>query len=1663
LLSNSEYIVKVDVNKIFHLPSKVKYFRFKLNTFKQVLFVNQGVFSPIDSTLKVQKYQGSIVFNDFIEFDYVNELFKAEQNGKRLPISFNPGKSKDTFSFIIDNVIRKNTNDTLTLSWDGKPIGIDLYGSKKVIIPSLNQFKVNNIELKADSILRLKISFSDPLRANQNFDSLVMIKGASVSAINCNNKYLTVDFNDLLVQKIHLSISKDLVNIIGTHLIEELSQIVALEKDEPALRISDSTFIISEFSDNFHWEFEALKLKFVNVQIYKIFANNVLQFLQTNDFQGIDQIERVGSIVYQNTITLSEQLQYDPDKWTKYQININDFEPEEGCVYCVLVNFKSHQTVLPCMHTVETTKNTWAGFLDDYYSNKGDSVNNPCSDQFYGFRRGIHYNLYYTKLGILTKQIGNDSLYVWVTDINNAQSSKNVSIQILNYQQQLIANGISDNDGMVRFKLDELPSFIIARQGNNTTYLKLNKVSGQINNDNEKVYFIKKRKYWSPGDTLNFGFIHNATIKPMANSLLTLNIFSPDKKKIHTKLKPVDNKNQYLFNYFIPKGSEIGEYTAEIIINGLTFEESFEILPRVTDKIKINCQLSNESNSDYEYELSVENAKVFAGKLNYNVEVNSEYESVSLKTYEKFHFGNSNNKKRTEKFSGVLDEFGKRVLKLKKGSNNSELKVNHTFYIRIINENVGFNESLKSYSNLIKKPIIGINLNYAGQKKNLFYCDSTLVFNFLLLDKNYNKIEKKTNAQVKLYKKGNDNKFNFLSSEPIQFKYGRCNWSTLFNFPNKGKYKLEIRTNNGNAVAYRIFDIEWPEKYSSKNINSSLLGNYFNIGNDTIFISDSLNVEIKSEESGSVLLTAENQNGINYHKRFIVNKGVNVFRIPVNNEFYPLTELYTCLFRPNKTAIFSKKTLHIKRKTEGLNPIIYGLNEVEAENTITVTVKEKNNYPLNYIMTVSPANEIDNNSNLVDFYSNSNYSFKNVTADVYGNFMFSNNRANSSEIKTTQERLIEKNPFSPFNFQRGPFYIAAGESKIHKITMPQYIGDVNISIIASSIDYKNIKEVVHRVSVNKSIMILTSAPDNISPNEEFYLPINVFSSRKEKREAIIELKNNFELNVLDELEKKVWVNYLQTDTTNFKLKSKRRTGLGGINIFAIDSNLTESRSLKIPIKSNTFIDNRWVEKELDSEEKWQTRFTPIGIKGTNHTAVEFSENSNIHLSQLILKLLNNSHPDIEHLISSAFPLMFIDELTNINEGLSLLLKEKIQKVLNKLIYYQLPSGGFSYWLNNEQEQNWCSSYAGYFMIEAQKKGFDINQAVYNKWLRYQRRKCLTWNFIGGNSDLEQAFGLFTLALANKPDVNSMQKLKNKKLSDVAALQLSMAFNLIEESKIAKQIISEVRKDYIYLNDHTFGNPLRNNAIKLESYRYLNNKLVADSIKSELEKLIVDANYQSLQGISFSIIALAKYYKNDIKKLDKKIIYTVNRGKQKHHRSLKPYGIVQIPIEFTLTKTIDITNNTKNKINVSIDYSGKPDKTSATINNKFIQGTLIFKNSLGHVVNKGKVNANSQLNAEVSIVPLKSNLNTNYMVLVFPIANCFDFLSFTDSKNEHIHFIHQTKNKVFYYFTLPDEGIQINIPLSTKHKGYFRQPPVQVYSLYNPMVKAVLTGEDFSVW
>ena len=118
---------------------------------------------------------------------------------------------------------------------------------------------------------------------------------------------------------------------------------------------------------------------------------------------------------------------------------------------------------------------------------------------------------------------------------------------------------------------------------------------------------------------------------------------------------------------------------------------------------------------------------------------------------------------------------------------------------------------------------------------------------------------------------------------------------------------------------------------------------------------------------------------------------------------------------------------------------------------------------------------------------------------------------------------------------------------------------------------------------------------------------------------------------------------------------------------------------------------------------------------------------------------------------------------------------------------------FSYWQGNHEADDWGSSYAGHFLIEAEKKGYVLPISFKNKWISYQQGKMAKqWRFEKqyGN-DLAQAYRLYTLAVAGSADLASMNRLRETVgISNESKLRLAATYAIIKQNSAGLSLLSQ---------------------------------------------------------------------------------------------------------------------------------------------------------------------------------------------------------------------------------------------------------------------------------
>ena len=213
----------------------------------------------------------------------------------------------------------------------------------------------------------------------------------------------------------------------------------------------------------------------------------------------------------------------------------------------------------------------------------------------------------------------------------------------------------------------------------------------------------------------------------------------------------------------------------------------------------------------------------------------------------------------------------------------------------------------------------------------------------------------------------------------------------------------------------------------------------------------------------------------------------------------------------------------------------------------------------------------------------------------------------------------------------------------------------------------------------------------------------------------------------------------------------------------------------------------------------------------NEVTLETSYLPPLDLEKRLDYLIHYPHGCLEQTLSVAMPQLYLKDLVRLDERQTRRIEEHIKAAIQKMTGFQMTNGAFSYWPGDRLWHEWTTSYAGYFLLEAQRLGYHVPQALLDSWRANQ--KMLANNYVTGGyaAELTQAFRLFGLALARDPDLGAMNRLRETPgLPGLAGLMLAAAFHMTGQADAAADLAERARPDFkAYRDDSvTFGSDPR---------------------------------------------------------------------------------------------------------------------------------------------------------------------------------------------------------------------------------------------------------------
>ncbi|MCL1937550.1 MAG: MG2 domain-containing protein [Candidatus Azobacteroides sp.] len=1350
-----------------------------------------------------------------------------------------------------------------------------------------------------------------------------------------------------------------------------------------------------------------------------------------------------------------------------------------------------------------------------------DERDNPCSPSYYmGSDTKASCNVVVSDIGVIAKSNSDNQWWIALSNILDAKPIAGAEIILYNYQLQPIATAKSGSDGFAMLTPKGKPFILVASSGKGQkTYLRL--VDGEENslsrfdvggkeiNKGIKGYIYGERGVWRPGDTLHVTFILNDPEKRIPeNHPVSFELYNA-RGQFYSKQIITRGVNGF-YTYAVPTKDDdpTGLWNAYVKVGGTSFQKSFRIETIKPNRLKINLSLPGRDRIDADQGSA--NALltsswltgVVARNLKAKVEMTLTKTNTQFKGFENYLFNNpasdfSTNE--SEIFDGALNESGEVNFNFKTPkAENAPGMLNANIVCRVFEQ--GGDASIYT-QNIPYSPFssyVGVNLNQPSDR--YIETDTDHRFDVVTVNANGKPVDR-NNLEYKIYRIGwswwweqNSESFstyvNGSSYEPVaqgklKTSNGKANFFFLLKYPEWGRYLVYVKDKDSGHAAGGVVYIDWPDwrGRSNKSDPDNIKMLSFSTNKTSYEVGEEVTVIIPASGGGGNALVAL-ENGSTVLNRSWVSlseKGDTKYTFKATPEMSPNFYIHISLLQPHAQKandlpirMYGVMPVKISNKESILNPQIDMPDVLRPETEFTVEVSEKNGKPMTYTLAIVDDGLLDlTNFKTPDpwneFYAREALGirtwdmFDYVMGAFTGKYSAMFSVGGDEDMKPANTKA---NRFKPVVKYLGPFALSKGEKKKHKIVLPVYVGSVRTMVVAGQDGAYGKAE--KTTPVRTPLMILSSLPRVVSANEEITLPVNVFAMENTVKDVSVKVETTGLLQVDGAGSRSVRFSQPGDEMAYFSMKTGSKTGIEKVTITATGGGKTSKETIEIDVRNpNPAIilsDN----KLLNAGESGEFDYQLTGVSDDDWVKLDVSRIPSVDLSRRFDFLYNYEHYCSEQLTSRALPLLHITQFKDVDAAESDAIKKNIREAIKNLYGRQLTSGGIVYWPGQSSADDWITSYAGSFLVLAKEKGYEVNNEALNRWKNYQRKGAQNWspttsssdNYYLKSSELQQAYRLYTLALAGVPELGAMNRLKEtKNLSLQARWCLAAAYALNGKNKPAEELIFNIPSAVeSYYSSYTYGSSDRDEAMILQTLVLMGRLKEAFQQAQRMSQKLSQQNYYDTQSTAFILVAMGSLAEKTSGSIE--FDWTLNGKKQEGVRSAKAAYSIQAPKRPSEGKLF-FTNRGKGTLYVNLVSKSKPlnDTLPAVANN--LRLNVSYTDLSGKPVDITELKQGSDFVAVVEVANTNSVNDYTDLALTHIIPSGWEIFNeqMTGSENSSTVSDAYTyrdirDDRVLTYFDLPrGKSKTIKVRLQASYAGSFVLPAILCEAMYDTTTQA----------
>lgn len=1362
----------------------------------------------------------------------------------------------------------------------------------------------------------------------------------------------------------------------------------------------------------------------------------------------------------------------------------------------------------------------WYGYdHEGYYWYEEDL--DPCGEDYYRAQRPQGRNVLASDLGLMAKSANDGSWRFAVADLVTTAPLAGVELRVLGPQHQVLATLKSDKDGLAELNATAArPALLVAQKGGQYGYLRLEPgsalsvsefdVSGRQTQKGVKGFLYGERGVWRPGDTLHLAFMLEDAAMAKDHPVV-LQLFDPQGRPQNRLVAGIGVQGIYRFSTATAPDAPTGLWNAQVQVGSARFERSLRIETVRPNRLRIQLDAGAERLQGPGPHPMALHAEWLHGApardLRTTVTLILAADRLAFKGYEHWNFEDLAHSVTDDEvlvFEGRTASDGDLQFPFTVPQREGlPALVKANLVTRVFEPGGDASMDRSTVSVTPYSAYAGLRVPPASGEWGSYFTDTTYTVDLASLTPAGAALGGR-NLRVQVLKLGHSwwwdgavgGEANYMSASHSSLRQevtlttdsrGRATFPLKVDRTNWGRIALRVQDMESGHVSASLLYFDWPgwEGRARREDPKAASMLTFTADKDRYQPGDEAILTIPSSGEGRALITIASHDRILSMRWVELSERESRVTVPITADMAPNVYADVCLLQPHGSVandlpirLHGVLPLFVEDAASRLAPVLNVPKNIRTGSPFQVKVSEATGRPMTYTLAIVDEGLLDltrfrtpdpwNHFHAREALGMQSWDLYDEVIGAYGQQVQRILALGGSDEGGPVEGARAQR-FVPVVRYLGPFTIGAKGQGQHSFTLENYVGSVRVMVVASN-GAKAQGHAEQRVPVTKPLMVLASLPRQLAPGETVDLPVTLFAMERAPGNVNVSVRTTGPVQLTGAATQQLRMTTTGEQLLRFGISCRDKSGVARIIVTADNGTDKATTEVEIDVRDPGLMSSDISAHLIGPGEQIEIAYAPFGLPGSNSGEIALSTMPPINLGERLKYLLQYPHGCLEQTASRAFAQLYIDRIVDLSTTERAQLERQVGDAMRRVVQLQRGDGAFNTWPSGDVHDGWSSTYAGHFLVEAQRAGHAVPQRALDRWVEHARR-ALREDRPEKASPIDQAvrseldaYRLYVLALAKRAEPAAMNRLRERNdLTVLARHLLAGAYALNGRKDVAGNLFGAgaPRQDDLTTASWTYGSALRNDAITAHVLHLLGRRTEAFAVLQRMAGSLSGNEWHSTQSTAFALWSIAQITGLEAGNAGLQATITVD-GKAREERSPRPLRSIRID-QADKPHRMQIRNTGKQPLHVQLVRTGRSAMGQEQAIERGVITRVRFEDRNGQAIDPTRVEQGTDVFALVEVVHDGQQGDLRNMALTQLFPNGWEIRPTrleqdpeavrTDTYQDF------RDDRVLSYFDLPRGRVhRVRVALNAAFTGRFWMPGVQVEAMYDNRIQTRTTGQ-----